>query len=765
MQYGVYRRRRRLRTLRRVPFVVATAPGTLPAFISGEGGGGGADAAGTIVEANMYIGPFVDGNGNMYTFTEDDANTFNLAARKSTDNGVTWTNPANKNTVVDLESTWCVHDPANDLIHILNMRSSSNSLRYVPYRTSDHGTPDTFGSDVSIYSTATPAADQCVSLARRSDGDLIAFYRTDPSGTDQRIGFKVSTTGGSTWGSETILDSTSGKSHTQVMTVLGESDVTHVFYFNETDATIMHKTLSSADVLSSSQVVSDNAVKTMTAGESNPMANRPVYWDEGGDEHVFVAWIRSSNDFLVGAELINGTASAEETVSDVAVYHTPTNLGSFQVSAALANQNSTVFAVYSDASTHDLFVATRTSGTWGTDVESTDAVNAMSVSANVITHGGGTRLGYVYSIDTGVDSADQVYYDEYELATVVTASPGAATANGSVLAPGKLAVVAPTPSLALGAVTAPVQAVARAASPAIGNGATVAPTLLVVALPSASLALAATNAVTPFVGQTAAPSPAIGLGVTPAPTLLVIRAVTSSGALAATISPSLLATAGGGPATALGIAPNPSVDVGGNITASPSPAIGLGVTPTPTLLVTKDAAAALAQGASIPAVGAVLATVGAALAAGATLQPVLLATRGASPALALALAPNPTVSVGGNITASPAPAIGIGSAPTPVPLVTRAVVAAIAAASVPAAGRGVTSGPGAATGAGIAQQPALVALRAALAVLAAAGAPNPETFEGEIYVAATGDLSDYPVMSGEFSDYPVMSGDLSDGPA
>lgn len=85
--------------------------------------------------------------------------------------------------------------------------------------------------------------------------------------------------------------------------------------------------------------------------------------------------------------------------------------------AALAHHGTTVYAVYADAVTHDLWAAKRTDETWGTDTEAVDGTNAMHVSANVITHHDGTVLGFIWSEDAGVDSGDYVIYSQLALAT------------------------------------------------------------------------------------------------------------------------------------------------------------------------------------------------------------------------------------------------------------------------------------------------------------------------------------------------------------
>lgn len=424
---------------------------------------------GVSVETNSDIGPIKDANGNLYTVTEVGGGNLNPAMHKSTDGGETWAevDSAGRPAMADLESVWLVADLSNHLIHMVRQRTSGTTT-YVQFRVSTHGsTPDTWGSTQAVSSTAGNVdTEAAAALVRRSDGSLVLFYRTDPSGSDRRIGYRIRSTGG-TWGSESILDSAAGKDFTQVTAVVGESDKVHVAYVNLTDGTVLHRSLDSGGSLSSSEVVNDNAISTL----EHPMANI-VYMDDGGTERVYVAWLRNSDSLLVGAEITDdGTPGAEEAITDVAVRSNPTNIGSNMPAAFLTADGTTLYAVYVDNSSNDIWYSRKSGGAWGTDVEIQDATSAQSVSARVFTHSAGNGsqkvLGVVYDFDTGVESGGEPRYTEIGAATSYTGSAslpvtvtvgtaGSKTTTSTVAFPVTVTVATNGVRTRLGAATVPV---------------------------------------------------------------------------------------------------------------------------------------------------------------------------------------------------------------------------------------------------------------------------------------------------------------------
>jgi hypothetical protein len=373
---------------------------------------------GVYPESNSFIGPFRDGNGSLYTVTELSAADPRPCIRKSTDGGRTWTevDPANRPSHDDLESLWLVQEGTR--IHVLHQRSGTSSpmrVSYHSFNTSDApSNPDSWQTKDEVV--ALPGPDnQAVSLVQRSNGDLLAFYRTTPSGADQRIAWRKKQTGGS-WGPETLVDSAPGKSFTQVGAVRGANDRIHIFYKNDTDSAIWHRSLDSGDTLSPAETVNDTATST----DDETMIN-PVYLDAAGTERVMAAWKRSSDGLLVGAVIENdGAPQAEEPISDVPVYEDPVRVTSLQAVASLAADDAAneIHAVYSDDARHGLWRDVRGDRMWGRDIQVVDGAEAEIISANVFTqspgNGGHKVVGIVFDANTGL-ADNEVFYTDFGL--------------------------------------------------------------------------------------------------------------------------------------------------------------------------------------------------------------------------------------------------------------------------------------------------------------------------------------------------------------
>jgi hypothetical protein len=386
---------------------------------------GPAPIAGVYPETSNHIGPFVDGNGNLYTVTEIANVPPRPAIRKSTDGGRTWSevDGAHRPSVEDLESVSLVQDGTR--IHMLHQRSGYR-VYYNSFNTSDAPAgPDAWvvRNEELFAGSATPR-DQSVSLALRRNGDLVAFYVIG----DTQIAYRKRPAGG-TWGPEAILDTAPpGRMLTQVFAEAGTIDDTiHIAYKQHATtsgqaSSILYRSLSPGDVLSPPLAVASNAISGSSAYKAMPNRGLAVLGADGGDR-VHVAW-RRLDERLVGAEITvtggAGTVGPEQAISDGATYQNPLNVLSNQVVAALAPDIAagTLHALYADKATHDLWSDAR-AATWGADRELLDDADVMAVSANVFTHsaahGGGKVLGMVLDQDTGIAEQGAVHYAELEL--------------------------------------------------------------------------------------------------------------------------------------------------------------------------------------------------------------------------------------------------------------------------------------------------------------------------------------------------------------
>ena len=344
---------------------------------------------GTFIESPLNAGPFVDSNNNMYYFMEYDELSADTVMLKSTDGGVTWApqDESNNPTNNDLESVDIFQD--GDTLHILHQYGD---VVYHTFRMSDHPTnADTWGITDESVATGTTQLEQGCSIIVRSDGTIVGFYNNS-DGTNERARYKIRSTGG-TWGSENNLDSTASTSFLGSSAVLGASDKTHVFYKDHTNGDLYHKDLNSSDVLSSRQLV-DGDAGTSTDYRLN--FTNAVYYDDGGVEVICIAYIDASDTNLYARYLRDGTLQTRAAISDATVLANPVAMNSRMPVASLAVNGKTVYGIYTDLSSVDLYYASNDDeGGWGTPVEEADGVNADQIIANVITRSGTNYLAYV----------------------------------------------------------------------------------------------------------------------------------------------------------------------------------------------------------------------------------------------------------------------------------------------------------------------------------------------------------------------------------
>ena len=364
--------------------------------------------AGISAEAQGHVGPFIDGKGNLYTVSEITAADARMKMMKSADGGRTWTemDGANRPVRYDLEAVWMVQEGTT--LYIVHQRSGGGVHHHV-FDTSDAATaPDRWRlKDETVASPSAPR-DQYVSLVRLGNGDLWAFYGLNSGGN--RIGYRKKPVGGA-WGAQVLLDTVSTG---QAVAVRGAGDTTHIFYNDETNRQIKHKTLTASGVLSAAQRVDDNGVNAV----HSPMTNA-VFFDDGGVETLVVAWANAAGA-LRSAQVRGGVATEEVALSTASVVLDPDSTTNRAAVAHLALDGQTVHALWSDGATADVFHDVSSGAGWGTDVEIKDGVSAHWLYGTVFTHntanGGQRVLGYLYdnNVDNNPDT-DGIEYDELRL--------------------------------------------------------------------------------------------------------------------------------------------------------------------------------------------------------------------------------------------------------------------------------------------------------------------------------------------------------------
>lgn len=379
-----------------------------------------------VEAANSFMGPVADSNGNLYYVIEEylaDGN--HPMVMKSSDGGQTWTRqdtangPAGSGSYNDMESAWVALRPTAKELVLCYMKGQSRWWG-MSFRTSDHATnPDTW--DTGTFATSsgqdqfgTTASESGIACAVLSDGTVRAFIRGTPQGGNEAFLHRTKAT--TSWDTGSTYITHSGVDMTRPACVVGESDVTHLFYRDHTNGRVYHRTVSSSGTVGSATRVDTNGAGTGDSYMNNVVP--PVYYDDGGDEVVVVGFVNSSNQ-LRTVEVRNGTPGSEQVVSTDTVTVDPGTTTNQGPSAALAVHGTTVYAVWGDATSGDLYYASREDGgSWSGRTLVTDTGTGGSVQwlcAKVVNHGSGPVLGCVYDVGPHDDEDVSTEYNEVVL--------------------------------------------------------------------------------------------------------------------------------------------------------------------------------------------------------------------------------------------------------------------------------------------------------------------------------------------------------------
>ncbi len=363
--------------------------------------GGAASSTTVWGEACVHIGPFIDGNGNLYCVFEYQDLSPQPEVYKSTDGGATWAAMDHANAPAwsswgDLEGPQVVQ--GDQTLWIANHRNASSvGVEHWAYRTSDHPTnPDTWNTAIrEVVRNTSTTVDQCLSLERRSNGDEVVFYH-DSGATDQ-IAYQVKPSGGS-WSAVSNI-SVASKKLTQAVCVRGASNLIHVFIKDSTDGSIRYYTFSTGNTPSSVATIATGL--STSAAHDYAILARPVYINDSGTEKIYVAWVDSTG-VLKGTMIVNGTPSGTiETISSTVVSVNPETTTSLSPVAFICAEGLKIHCLYADNATTDLWHTVRSAaGVWATPDEIIDGITCQYVNAAVYTRAGSTKLGILYSDDT-----------------------------------------------------------------------------------------------------------------------------------------------------------------------------------------------------------------------------------------------------------------------------------------------------------------------------------------------------------------------------
>lgn len=384
-------------------------------------------------------------NGSYYTIWLDSTDNSLLEMWKSIDAGTSaWSEQDGTNRPDTAATAYrginAVQVGAN--IHIATINSADD----VEYSVFDCSTDSWSGTIVneSVTSQTVSATNYSVAITVRSDGDVIIAYSsaedTYHGGDYERLSYKIRVSG--TWGSENSLDDgASTTNYTFVSSVLGASDKTHFVYYDGTN--VQHKSLSSADSLSSAEACNDTTPTVITS-----LTPALSYHDHSGTERITVIWRKSSSQTVYGCEIDNdGTPGAEQSIGDNTVYATSPQPHEFDVVAD--DTNNIVYALYNRSSDQDLYLDSDSGSGWGTDTAAFASISSIGLTGiSVYTNDASdTVLAVQYRETTAY------YYDEYVLSSSgITISCSAVTLASagqvSSITPGAVSVAGVAATLA-----------------------------------------------------------------------------------------------------------------------------------------------------------------------------------------------------------------------------------------------------------------------------------------------------------------------------
>ncbi len=330
----------------------------------------------TFIEHPHVIGPFVDGNGNIYGFIEHSAADNNVVAIKSTDDGLTWRemDGSNRPSTQDFEGASVFQD--GDTLHILQVQSEVN---YHTFRMSDHASADTWDiTDEVVDGTYTASSIQVGSIFARGDGTVVAFYVEDAS--PHRIRYRIRN---GTWGSQLNFDGEATNEFISPFGVLGESDTIWIVYKDDTNGILYINDLSSGDSVGSRQSL---ATGLPTSGSSADILQlEPVYYDDEGVEVITAIYKKvGTNAVLFERAVKDGAAPDSETQVSTTTVNSAEGGNAMAIATAHVKDKH-IWVFLTEGSANDIWRTDNDDEAgWSTDVEEQDGVVAHWISGRVI---------------------------------------------------------------------------------------------------------------------------------------------------------------------------------------------------------------------------------------------------------------------------------------------------------------------------------------------------------------------------------------------
>ena len=290
------------------------------------------------------------------------------------------------------------------------------SYSYKPFDTST----DTYNAFQAIDAVENDPTQPWISLAIRSDGDVVAVYAGDTDqnmgGKKERVDFNVRT--GGTWGGPVALGVDADVHDGNPNCVLGTNDFVHCVWQHTVDTTdpptawtdTHGRSIDPADDSASTLDISDADTESVLLGYPNVIS-----YDDGGTQRIIASGFDSAGTTL-------DTAQATEDGSDEILLTATGVTESFSTEPGFANGEAgistfvelsgDIHCLYSGdgaaGADQDLWYTTSADdgASWSAPTEEIDAITVNFISANIYVRGSDTVMAYVYD-DGGVQKYNE----------------------------------------------------------------------------------------------------------------------------------------------------------------------------------------------------------------------------------------------------------------------------------------------------------------------------------------------------------------------
>ena len=368
---------------------------------------------------HVGLGPFKSSAGNFYFFGRDSVNTGHIEPHKASDPTSSFTAQTTKlmssgNTTA-IEAAVCYQQ--GDLVYVFTQISTGAVYHNRFDMATDAWGIATSATTIAAASQAPTTGSTFVSAVYRpTAGELVLAYcagQTAMSSGFNMVRYaRVNASTGAIIGSATNVDNGGSVNWTGPVAVLGASDRVHIFFTDNTNFRQYQRTLTAANALETfpAQYLTAGAVILHSHGpgisyvdSGTTKVRVPVFSGSSGTERTRLVKLDSADA---------PTISTDTPLADVS-----TAAINSQSIHTVAGDGTTLYYLYSDNSTQDLWRDTSTGGggAWGTDVEEWDAATINRITANVYDRSG-SKLAMV------VDDNGTLKYAEIALA-----APPAAT--------------------------------------------------------------------------------------------------------------------------------------------------------------------------------------------------------------------------------------------------------------------------------------------------------------------------------------------------